>query len=405
MYCRHCGKELEGIANYCRYCGWQLNSQNSDDKESSIPRKEIVNKSMHEAEELHEKIQKELIKERKQLQRETTLFTAFSIFVIVVFIFSIIIIQNNPYLLHQDKKEGTNRTENLVDDRKEINNIEDVIESKENVSEEELKLGSAKVLEGDNVLITVFVDINGDKWTEEEKKYCKDSLAEAVTWIEKEGEVYGKQLHFIYDMNSESDLLYYQSIDFTVESDTKDRNQYTYYRYNKSWIRKNLDMESVKEKYGTDSIGYLFFVKDEGISYTYPHYLEDMNSDKEEMCTIYLRDSSNYGLYENPATYAHEILHLYGALDLYNGACPEEINDYVISKYPNEIMLSTYFETLIPNEYTGVKNISPITAYMLGWTDDIDELRLFPEMERKEEACISIDDFGGYYFENKKNRK
>lgn len=393
MYCRKCGKELEGEPKYCRYCGSQLKSIN------------LENNKIQDDNQIREnhRVQEVLKQERKRLQRETRMFTLFSIFVIVFFIISIILIQNNPALVHQGKREETNQAQNLTDDRKEVKNIEDVIESSNNVSEEELKLGSAKVLEGDNVLVSVFVDINGDKWTEDEKKYCKDSLEEAVTWIEKEGKTYGKQLHFIYDMNTESDLLYYQTIDFTVESDTEDTNQYEYYRYNKSWIHKNLDIESIKEKYGTDSIGYLFFLKDEGTSYTYSHYLEDENYNKEEMCTIYLGDSSNYGLYENPATYAHEILHLYGALDLYNGTCPEEINEYVISTYPCEIMLSTYYETLIQSEHTGVKMISPITAYMLGWTDDIDELSLFPEMEREEEACISLDDFGGYYYE--KNKK
>jgi hypothetical protein len=406
MYCRHCGKELEGEPNYCKYCGWHLNSDNLDNNNSFISTKVEIRKSIRETEEVQacNNFQKDLKQERKKLQRETTLFTAFSIFVIIVFIFSIIIIQNNPSLVHQGKKEGTNQTQDIDDTRK-VSNIDDEIDYSKNINKEELKLGSAKILEGDNILLAVFVDINGDKWTEKEKEYCKDSLEEAVTWIEKEGEVYGKQIHFIYDMSQESDLLYYQSIDFAVESDTEETNQYTYYRYNKLWIRENLNIESIKEKYGTDSIGYLFFLKDEGTSYTYSHYMEDRNFNKEEMCTIYLGDSSNYGLYENPATYAHEILHLYGALDLYEGACPEDINDYVTDIYPYDIMLSTYTETLIPSENKGTKIISPITAYMLGWIDNIDELDTFPEMEREEEACFSVHDFGGYYFEDKEGKE
>lgn len=117
------------------------------------------------------------------------------------------------------------------------------------------------------------------------------------------------------------------------------------------------------------------------------------------MCTIFLEDSSSYGSYENPATYAHEILHLYGALDLYEGASPEDVNEYVTETYPYEIMLSTYNETLIPNEYGEVKMISPITAYMLNWVEEVEELTLFPEMEREEGACFSMEDFGGYYFD------
>ncbi|WP_455714126.1 hypothetical protein [Anaerosporobacter sp.] len=396
MYCRRCGKELNGKPNYCRYCGSQLTSENLENKNSFTSVNEQISETLQE---------NDLKQEKKKLQRETMLFTAFSIFVIVVFILSIIIIQINPSLVQQDKSEKSNWSEELTDDTKQVGNIEEDNEYTNNAREEELKLGSAKVLEGDTILVSVFVDIKGDKWTEEEKKYCKDSLEEAVTWIEKQGEIYGKQIHFIYDMNPESDLLYYQSIDFAVESDTEDTNQYDYYRYNKLWIQENLDIKSINKKYGTNSVGYLFFLKDEGTSYTYSHYLEDKNYNKEEMCTIYLDDSSKYGVYENPATYAHEILHLFGALDLYDGACPEDVNEYVIDTYPYEIMLSTYHETLMPNENAEVKMISPITAYMLGWVDDINELYTFPEMEREEEACFSVNDFDGFYFENKESKE
>lgn len=392
MYCRHCGKELRGEPNYCRYCGWQLHS-GEQDKNSYIYTIEQENRINEEG----KKKQEDFIKlEKKKLRRETSLYTAFSIFVIFFFMLSIIIIQNNPSLVHQDKQEES--TQAFVNEAQEVSDVE-IAETSKQVSEEEQKLGSSKLLEGDNILISIFVDINGNEWTEEEKKYCKDSLEEAVTWIEKEGKAYNKQIHFLYDMDSQSDLLYSQSIDFVVDSDSEDTNQYTYYLYNKLWIQENIDKASIIEKYGTNSIGYLFFLKDEGTSYTYSHYLEDKNINKDEMCTIFLEDSSSYGSYENPATYAHEILHLYGALDLYEGASPEDVNKYVAETYPYEIMLSTYDETLIPNEYGEVKMISPITAYMLNWVEEVDELTLFPEMEREEGACFSKEDFGGYYFD------
>ncbi len=397
MYCRHCGREIDREQNYCRYCGGQLHYHDRQDKNSytlDIDRENSLETK---------KKQEALIKqENKKLRRETTLYTAFSVFVIVIFIFSIIIIQNNPSLLGEDSKKET--TQEFENDTKAVSNGLDKIEEVKSLGEEEHKLGSAKLLEGDNILISIFVDIDGDKWTEEEKQYCKESLEEAVSWIEREGETYGKQIHFLYDMDSQSDLLYSQSIDFKVDSDSEDTNQYTYYLYNKLWIQENIDIESIAEKYGSDSIGYLFFVKDEGTSYTYSHYLEDKNINKEEMCTIYLEDSSNYGLYENPATYAHEILHLYGALDLYDGACPEDVNDYVINTYPYEIMLSTYGETLVDNEYGEMKRISPITAYMLDWVEELEELTRFPEMEREEGACFSMEDFGGYYFDESETR-
>ena len=399
MYCRHCGREIEREQNYCRYCGGQLHYHDRQDENSYIS---TVDRERENNLEIKKEQENTIKQEKKKLRRETTLYTAFSIFVIVFFMLCIIIIQNNPSLIHKDSTKETSH--DLEYDSKEVSNGIGDIESIKSVSEEEFKLGSAKLLEGDNILISIFVDINGDEWTEEERQYCKDSLEKAVSWIEGEGETYGKQICFLYDMESQSDLLYSQSIDFKVDSDSEDSNQYRYYLYNKLWIQENIDIDPIKEKYGSDSIGYLFFIKDAGTSYTYSHYIEDRNINKEEMCTIYLEDSSNYGFYENPATYAHEILHLYGALDLYDGACPEDVNEYVINTYPYEIMLSTYDETLIPNEYDEVKSISPITAYMLDWVEEVEELNWFPEMEREEGGCFSEEDFGGYYFDDMENK-
>ncbi|WP_310604039.1 zinc ribbon domain-containing protein [Anaerosporobacter sp.] len=363
MYCRRCGSEVDDTSNYCRYCGESLRSE-------------------------------DLEKRQRKLHKETVFYTAFSIATVLFFVVCIFIIQNNPSFKRQESEVQEEQTSQVVADTK-------VTKSSKGVSEEEIKLGSAKILEGDTILITTFVEVKGDAWTKEDEDCAKNALKEAVKWIEQEGRVYGKEINFIYDVDSESDLRYDQSIDYSIDSESVNTSRNRYYVHNKVWIRENIDVASIKEKYGTDNIGYLFLVKDKGLSYTYTHYLEDRIVNKEEMCTIYLIDSSyTEDYYETAATYAHEILHLYGALDLYEGACPEHINDYVIDTYPYEIMLSTYDETLTPNEYGEVKEISSITAYMLSWIDEIEELTKFPEMIREEAACFSQEDYGGYRFDD-----
>ena len=157
MYCRHCGKELRGEPNYCRYCGWQLHS-GEQDKNSYIYTIEQENRINEEG----KKKQEDFIKlEKKKLRRETSLYTAFSIFVIFFFMLSIIIIQNNPSLVHQDKQEES--TQAFVNEAQEVSDVE-IAETSKQVSEEEQKLGSSKLLEGDNILISIFVDINGNEW-------------------------------------------------------------------------------------------------------------------------------------------------------------------------------------------------------------------------------------------------
>lgn len=375
MYCRQCGRKIEQPAKYCRYCGCEL-EYNS------------------------------------KLQRQTTLCYVFCAIVVCLLCFGIYVVAQNPELVQQqnhDKKvtnqyvENGNAFNGTNSSKKGETQSTQEDSNRQVRSDNELMLGSAKRLEGSTILIAIFVDINKNEWKEEEKQYCKDALQQATSWIVEKGMEYNKEIEFLYNMQEGSDLLYYQSIDFDVDSDSDDTNQSDYYRYNKLWIQEHIDKEKIKKDYGTDSVGYLFFVKDAGTSYTFSHYIEDKMINKEEMCTIYLNDSSCEGCYETPATYAHEILHLYGALDLYKDACPKDINEYVEEQYPLEIMLSTYDEPLfIEQSYEPglTKEISPITAYNLGWITDIEEINEFPDMKRENAACFSVEDYGGYYKKN-----
>tara|TARA_B110000093_G_scaffold25877_1_gene25015 strand:- start:19400 stop:19753 length:354 start_codon:yes stop_codon:yes gene_type:complete len=70
---------------------------------------------------------------------------------------------------------------------------------------------------------------------------------------------------------------------------------------------------------------------------------------------------------KNPATIAHEFLHLFGAIDLYPNQMYPNFNFKELEEiYPNEIMRITH------------KNIdklmlSPITKYYIGWQDALDK--------------------------------
>ena len=85
---------------------------------------------------------------------------------------------------------------------------------------------------------------------------------------------------------------------------------------------------------------------------------------------------------ESPATYAHEILHLFGAPDLYEGSSDPYVDEalvsYVADTYPGDIMLSTYEDDGSSRFDAITKEISPLTAYCLGLTDTCPELAQFP---------------------------
>mgnify|MGYP000113932697 CR=1 FL=1 len=72
--------------------------------------------------------------------------------------------------------------------------------------------------------------------------------------------------------------------------------------------------------YGARHIAFLFFLPISGTSFTMAHYADDGDSFYYEYSCLYKTDAYTDGEAESPATYAHEILHLFGAPDLYEAA-------------------------------------------------------------------------------------
>jgi len=83
---------------------------------------------------------------------------------------------------------------------------------------------------------------------------------------------------------------------------------------------------------------------------------------------------------DTPAVYAHEILHLFGAVDFYrveeeNGVTAE-VMAHVKKHFPKDIMVTNYGKGgKIPNELTR------LTALGLGWISDVPELDQFPRLK------------------------
>lgn len=80
---------------------------------------------------------------------------------------------------------------------------------------------------------------------------------------------------------------------------------------------------------------------------------------------------------EGAATYAHEILHLFGARDLYMTSITDGISSALVrhvgKKYPNDIMFSTFTKSGKTLKYKIVNQVDRVTAYYLGWKTKIPE--------------------------------
>lgn len=233
-------------------------------------------------------------------------------------------------------------------------------------------IGSASILRGKNILVSLFLTTPDNAFTEEEKKICLQRLKEAAIYIEETASGYGVETQFTLDWSEESsqDLCMEKTVDFTIsdDSDFMDALDEAFAQ----WTEEDLSYERLLQEYGADGIATCMFVNAPGRSYAIVYDGED---NVMESLVMFARNDK--GTEEEPAVYAHEILHVFGAHDLYRGEeYSRAVTDYIAASYPDEIMRSVAGEGKISEQ------ISRITAYHLGWIDEIPETESFPELIR-----------------------
>ena len=140
------------------------------------------------------------------------------------------------------------------------------------------------------------------------------------------------------------------------------------------WVEEKVDFEGLKESYRAKWIALLVFVNNPGTSYA---IVFDGTDNPKESLILFGQ--------EPPSVFAHEILHLFGAHDLYRDAeYTQEVTAYVGAAYPLEIMYTVADENGVLRDDKIANLVSPITAYHLGWIDYTEEIDLFPQLKREQ---------------------
>ncbi len=260
----------------------------------------------------------------------------------------------------------------------------------ERISESEWKklpTGSAGVLEGRSVLISIFVNDKVSKWTKKAKKEANRKVRSAASYIRRQAKKYGKNVSLVADTEKYKDISY----SFRVNNKVSDsiRSQDKLYQKVMKYVRKNIDINGFRSRYNTDSIGFLFHLNKSGTSSTLVHYAEEGTEFFYECATLF----SKYGKQaEGASTYAHEILHLFGARDLYERSLADGITASLVrhieKKFPKEIMYSTYDRKGRMLKYKITNDISRVTAYFLGWKDSVPEVKKYALPKLKEKGCF-----------------
>ena len=235
-------------------------------------------------------------------------------------------------------------------------------------------LGSAAFLKDRNILVSLFVTTPESGWTDREQEAVLQKIGVAVDYIEGQAKQYDVSTELIYDWSSQHDLKVEAKTDFPINEDVDfvDRldEEIAY------WFEQKISYEKLLEVYDAEGIATCVFVNNAGISYAIVY---DGTDNVKESLILFTGDYYNHGKEETAAACAHEILHVFGAHDLYEAAeFTREVTDYVADTYPNEIMLT------VSGSGTGeiTQIISPVTAYHLGWVSYTEEVDRFPQLNR-----------------------
>lgn len=253
-------------------------------------------------------------------------------------------------------------------------------------TEAQKNYGSAALLTDPTVLVSVFLNdaAHGRTWDAESRATAVQYTQMAVDWIAAQAETYGKTTTLICDRTpdgSNAALTRSYLLQSSV-SGGEDSQESATFLDEMDTLCASLAADSRLATYGARHIAFLFFLPLDGTSFTMAHYADDGENFYYEYSCLYQKDAYTNGENESPAVYAHEILHLFGAPDLYDGSSDPYVDaalaDYAAETYPDEIMISTYEADGSSRFDTITKTLSPLTAYCLGLTDTCPELERFP---------------------------
>ncbi|MCR4788001.1 MAG: hypothetical protein K5888_05420 [Lachnospiraceae bacterium] len=225
-------------------------------------------------------------------------------------------------------------------------------------------LGMAGILEGNIVVLSLFVDTPSDKWNVTLMKDTLKKLDMATEYLEKQAEDNDIELEFDYDWTKDRNLRYRIATDFEADDEAFEDKIDEVIGHQ---VNTRIDYQKIKESYGADGIFMMLYFNTEDRCYAIAYDGEDI---PQETVLVYNNSDA--------CEYAHEILHVFGAHDLYEGAeYTEDVVKYVKKTYPEEIM----FDTGLKNGKIE-KEISPITAYHIGWVDKISETSKYDQLKR-----------------------
>ncbi len=254
-----------------------------------------------------------------------------------------------------------------------------------------------KRLSGKTVIYIIFVDTKTTKpWTGFDIRSTLDSLKLATSWIQNQAQLNSKSVNFQleyfhagtdYTITKElPKKMLYESINTFGNQGAKKINGWANsvskralitfpetVSFEKILLPPNRDPNkplkpndtekliiAIKEKYKSDNVAVCFMLNN--------YYKNDISLNMNmlsDMTPEYFINS-----YKNPTLISQQLLNLFGALNFYKSPEDEKMsatnNELIEKNYPNEVML------MQENKHLSELVISPVTQYLLGWTNTVE---------------------------------
>ena len=219
--------------------------------------------------------------------------------------------------------------------------------------------GTADTIMGKTVIISIYANDTVTNWNNDsDNTKINDTLNNlkiATDYLVKQVNSYNKEALFIYDWNKFDDIKYIANFNVDIVNNYKDN-----YDTQREWIVNNIDIVNIKKKYDADNLVFMYFFNTDDTNTSITSTYNRLDIDIIDVFPV----NSNYTI--PPATYAHELLHTFGAPDLYyaNEIINQEYVDYLIEIDSNDIMAKVNYGDEIINEF------SNLDAYYVGLIDE-----------------------------------
>lgn len=248
-----------------------------------------------------------------------------------------------------------------------------------NLSFSDFPLGTCGEMEGTTLLVSVFLNDSDTSWDG-----CESVMYDALNytgiatdWISTSTSAYGCNCDFIYDWTENEDLYFAGTIDTKMFGSDVNPDSVDYSAW--EFIDEYIDSQALLEKYNADNIGYMLYLntpKSNNMTSCTRNYYEGM-AYPYEICYIYMFFDEQE---EAPAGIAHEILHTFGAPDLYledtdgeNYGVSKSLVQELENTRSNDIMYATYDIDKYISHYDKITNdFTELDAYYVGIIDSCD---------------------------------